>query len=345
MKNQANAWTAKDCPLFAKCRYADSCPWKTMDGRIVCASGMYEIPGTAPQTDSHTKPLYPVEVFMPDGSMMTVANREAHLKALRAWGCHSELFTAVTREEAERIASAELAEIAAQTERGVELTRSWVLFLPAMNHIAGIQRQGFFYATLEAAGIGGNFQNGGTRTLRERLSEALLKALFLRAEIDKMLNDPENEGYCIEAIDAARKRRMKARPTPADAAPANSPTVSASPEEEKKFKPGRPTKNFGGISQKTAARIYGCSIGTIRALDHGKIKTTPPYPGRGNKDKFVEWATKMMYKGQETDEANALGEKAVEARKQAKETKKNMRNAVPLHEDTDRISETESVWG
>lgn len=339
MKNQANAWTAKDCPLFDKCRYADGCPWKTTDGRIVCASGMYEIPAPAPQTDPDVELLYPVDVSMPDGSIMTIADRETHLKALRAWGCHSELFTAVTREEAERIASEELAEIAAQTDRGIELTRSWVRFFPSMNHRGGRQMQGFFYATREAAGIGGNFPNGGTRTLRERLSEALANAEFLDDEIETMLNNPEKPGYCMEAIDAARKRRMKARPTPADAASA----VPASPP--KKNKGGRPPKNSGGITQKTAAEIYGCSIATIRALDRGEKTTDPRYPGRKDAHAFEEWATTMLYKGQKTEAAKKIGKEALKARKQAKETKGNMKNAVPLHEDTDRVSETESAWG
>ena len=78
---------------------------------------------------------------MPYGSWMTVTNRETHLEALRARGCHSELFTAVTREEAERIASAELAEIAAQTERGVELARSSERFAPSLNHTGGRQKR------------------------------------------------------------------------------------------------------------------------------------------------------------------------------------------------------------
>lgn len=168
---------------------------------------------------NNPKPLYPVEVIVPAGpeqyEWREVADRESHRAVLRAWGCESNIFLAVTREEAKRIAAEELAEIAERTERGHVLLLSWIRFENAMNHQGGIEtnagevfgpRQGFFFAGRGAATIGGNWQNDGTETLREWLTRTLTaEAGFTLQEVERMRREP-TAAAVKECINARAKR-------------------------------------------------------------------------------------------------------------------------------------------
>ncbi len=262
--------------------------------------------------------FYPQDVYLPDGKWMTISDRETHLKALRAWGCQSEIFTATTREEAERIADAELREIAALSERGVELIKSWVRFLPAMNHYEG-QERGFFYATLSAAGIGGNFPSGGTKLLRERLVDAMKCAGFLKEEITRMLTDPKECGYCTECI-----QKTKARMKCSDGT-SNVEDVANTKKVGFVSKGGRPRKRAdtdgGGCTQEEAAKICGVCASTIRRWDRNQ-GTPEGYPGRNHPVELTAWANR---------------------RAEGKNMKRAVRNAVSYDDRRDQPDETEDL--